>query len=506
MPPSFGGARQTTIMALQSLLELEILGTLHGLLFNDQGKRKESSVTGQTIIDQYEKIYASTHVNEAIRNLSDHKFIEAKLSGLAVPEMKYSWIDSTLEGDAAIRKVVDPFWICDPAWKTKYPRIKEELLPWATDERDWRIFRTLFENTSWDSEYVIDEDVARGHVLDDADGTPVFGKFLKKFQGAASLAGIHYEAHIVEGKGQVQHLRLEAKFKPLVMEDFSAFKTAEKYYGTLTTLFKRIKFHRKPVDEFLANFRDCLGRDQERMDETLMVDHLLSVELINIYPHGAGYGLSLQNVVDEASFKEWRLRYLIRNYFPKHNWVNLLESKKKIIFNGSDFVPTEKDQVQEMLTAAEESGPTISIPSTPPEPERVKAFIGLGYIQELKEIQNQKFDLRGLIEMCEEINRAYDRGDYLALIALVRTILNHVPPIFGQQTFERVVAHYGGTGVNKSFKGQMEHLLKGAKNLADEHLHKVIGPSVKVLNEESVNYAPLVNSLIGEIIQILRAP
>ena len=107
--------------------------------------------------------------------------------------------------------------------------------------------------------------------------------------------------------------------------------------------------------------------------------------------------------------------------------------------------------------------------------------------------------------MCKEINHGYDRGDYLAVIALIRTIMNHVPPIFGHQTFEQVVANYGGNG-NKSFKGQMEHLLKGAKNLADEHLHKVIGPSVKVLNEESVNYGPLVNSLIGEIIRILRVP
>ena len=492
-------------MMLHSLLELEILGTLHGWLFDEQGKRKESSVTGQAIIKQYEKIHTATHVNEAIQHLNDHKFIVAKASGLSDPNMNYSWIDSTQEGDVAIRKITDPFWIYDPAWKTKYPKLKDELLPWATEERDWNIFKTLFENTSWDREYVIDEDVARGHVKDDADGTPVFGKFLRKFQGAVSLPGIHYEAHILENRTQVQHLRLEAKFKPLVMEDFSAFKTAEKYYGTLTALFKRIKYHTRTIEEFLANFRECLVSGQEKMDETLMVDHLLSVELIKVYGHGAGYGLSLQREVDEISFKEWRLRYLIQNYFPQYKWAHLLESKKKITFNGGDFVPTEQDRLQEMLTNPEESGPLVSVPPMPPEPKPIKNFIGLDYLEQLEEIQNPNFDLRGLIEMCKEINHGYDRGDYLAVIALIRTIMNHVPPIFGHQTFEQVVANYGGNG-NKSFKGQMEHLLKGAKNLADEHLHKVIGPSVKVLNEESVNYGPLVNSLIGEIIRILRVP
>ena len=68
--------------------------------------------------------------------------------------------------------------------------------------------------------------------------------------------------------------------------------------------------------------------------------------------------------------------------------------------------------------------------------------------------------------MCEEINGCFDQGNFIAVIALIRTIMNHVPPIFKCDNFDSIVNNYGSPKENTSFKKQMEHLKGGAKNLA----------------------------------------
>src|ERR1700719_3033227 len=58
---------------------------------------------------------------------------------------------------------------------------------------------------------------------------------------------------------------------------------------------------------------------------------------------------------------------------------------------------------------------------------------------------------------------------YFATAMLTRGLLDHVPPLFGTNTFSQVANNYGGGG--RSFKDTMHHLENAARKVADAHLH-----------------------------------
>jgi len=143
-----------------------------------------------------------------------------------------------------------------------------------------------------------------------------------------------------------------------------------------------------------------------------------------------------------------------------------------------------------------------SKPSTM-EPKKEKAnlkYINLQRLQGLKSIASTEFDLSKLIQLCEELNNAYDNQGYFSIAMLLRAILDHVPPIFRFKTFEQVVAQYG----NKSFKANMEHLEKSLRKIADSYLHLPIRKQEMLPNQNQVNFSADLDVLLAEITRVLR--
>jgi hypothetical protein len=129
----------------------------------------------------------------------------------------------------------------------------------------------------------------------------------------------------------------------------------------------------------------------------------------------------------------------------------------------------------------------------------------LGYINKhridsLKIIKDKEFDFSRLILLCEEINRSYPK-DRIATIALIRTILNHVPPIFDPNfnSFKEVVSNYSW---GKSIKGSMENLENSSRNIADHHLHKKIEKNEILPTPNQVDFSQDLDVLLAEIIKI----
>jgi hypothetical protein len=83
---------------------------------------------------------------------------------------------------------------------------------------------------------------------------------------------------------------------------------------------------------------------------------------------------------------------------------------------------------------------------------------------------------------------------------LARALLDHVPPIFGMRSFTEVANNYGG----KSFKGTMEHLEEGLRNVADGHLHQQIRNSESLPTAQQVNFSAALDILLSEIERISR--
>ena len=121
-------------------------------------------------------------------------------------------------------------------------------------------------------------------------------------------------------------------------------------------------------------------------------------------------------------------------------------------------------------------------------------------IAELRRSANKQFDLRKLIALCEELNISYRSQCYHAVAALTRTLLDHVPPIFGYRSFGEVANNHAGT---RSFKECMQRLEGAARSIGDMHLHTPIRQNESVPTRTQVNFSNEIDVLLSEVVRIL---
>ena len=91
---------------------------------------------------------------------------------------------------------------------------------------------------------------------------------------------------------------------------------------------------------------------------------------------------------------------------------------------------------------------------------------------------------------------------YFATAMLTRGLLDHVPPLFGTNTFSQVANNYGGGG--RSFKDTMHHLENAARKVADAHLHMPIRRSETLPTAQQVHFASQLDVLLAEIVRITQ--
>jgi hypothetical protein len=103
--------------------------------------------------------------------------------------------------------------------------------------------------------------------------------------------------------------------------------------------------------------------------------------------------------------------------------------------------------------------------------------------------------------MCVEINAAHETKSYISIAMLVRAIVDHVPPIFGQANFAGVANNYAGA---KSFKNSAQHLDQSLRNIANGHLHIQIRQQESVPGPAQVNFGTDLDVLLAEITRIAR--
>jgi hypothetical protein len=133
---------------------------------------------------------------------------------------------------------------------------------------------------------------------------------------------------------------------------------------------------------------------------------------------------------------------------------------------------------------------------------RKDLFVAEARLNQLRALNPNTFDLSKLIEICIELNACYTSQCFLAVAALTRAALDHVPPIFGLSSFSQVANNYsGGT---KSFRESMKHLDESARKIADAHLHSQIRQKEVLPNSTQVNCSHDIDVLLGEVVRILK--
>ncbi|MEH2501618.1 hypothetical protein V1290_000429 [Bradyrhizobium sp. AZCC 1578] len=144
---------------------------------------------------------------------------------------------------------------------------------------------------------------------------------------------------------------------------------------------------------------------------------------------------------------------------------------------------------------------TKPLPSSP----GAKPYVDHARIVALQNIGASRWDFARLVELCREINIAAANRCHMSTAMLLRTILNHVPPVLGFATFAEVASNYGGPKTNKSFKGNMQRLEGSLRNIADMHLHSPIRPREDVPTAVQVDFTADLDVLLGEVIRVAKS-
>lgn len=144
----------------------------------------------------------------------------------------------------------------------------------------------------------------------------------------------------------------------------------------------------------------------------------------------------------------------------------------------------------------------FEIPETnvPQEKNGYDYFVDKNRMEELRKISDPNFDLTRLVRKCEELNNNFASSSFFSTALLVRSIIDHVPPIFGKSNFSDVAGAYG----TKSFKDSMTHLDKSSRKIADAFLHTHIRNKEVLPNKTQVNFSRDLDVLLGEIVRILK--
>jgi hypothetical protein len=168
---------------------------------------------------------------------------------------------------------------------------------------------------------------------------------------------------------------------------------------------------------------------------------------------------------------------------------------------GVTLIPTSVFLRQRVATHAV---PTTAVQATAMSPELSPAafvYVDEARIADLRRLDPERFDLRKLIALCEELNQCYRAQCYHAVAALTRAVIDHLPPVFGWRTFGEVANSYPGT---RSFKDCMRRLEDAARKIADTHLHTPVRESETLPTRVQVNFSNEVDVLLSEVIRILQ--
>lgn len=246
------------------------------------------------------------------------------------------------------------------------------------------------------------------------------------------------------------------------------------YIRTHSTEANWLEIDTPLIDEMVAQKLPSPGKQIENllqwMSKQAGEDHFAALEFS---------ALDISSIVGAAS---------------EDNAADLLEDAAK---SGLiEFVP---DDCHRLTRAAWDR-----LSSSGPKPPRRQAhgeFVDSARIAELRALRDEEFDLRRLIKMCEEINGAWEAGNLLSVAMLARAIVDHVPPIFGHNTFAQVASH----GSSRSIRGSYDHIQTGLRHIADGALHTHIRRTETLPTPTQVDFRQSLDVLLGEIVRVLRS-
>lgn len=210
-----------------------------------------------------------------------------------------------------------------------------------------------------------------------------------------------------------------------------------------------------------------------------------------------------------------QLKGFIEPYFPEHmNGLRYRVIDAAKVAGNPDVVHRMPDEVfnargaalirihteMELFVMGLKKNTMAVVPASAASTQMAE-YVHQSRIDELSAITSKQFDLRKLIQFCIELNAAHSADCSLSIIMLCRSIIDHVPPIFGMKNFNEVANNYAGT---RTFKESMDRLNTSSRKIADQHLHTQIRNSEVLPNSTQVNFSNDLDVLLSEVVRTLR--
>jgi hypothetical protein len=156
-----------------------------------------------------------------------------------------------------------------------------------------------------------------------------------------------------------------------------------------------------------------------------------------------------------------------------------------------------EDVTDQFITA-----PPGSAVTPPAAPSQLATPINNSYVNQriindirIKDGKSQ-FNVAKLLRLIEELNDNFERRNSYAAHALLRAILDHIPPILGQPDFNAVANNYSWTRTDKRY---LKKLLD-FRNQADDALHRQISAQADLLDLDDMPASVNVDRLLQECV------
>ncbi len=168
---------------------------------------------------------------------------------------------------------------------------------------------------------------------------------------------------------------------------------------------------------------------------------------------------------------------------------------------SSQFTPDGASAMSGIMVAAQEAYQrSLKFSKMPNTKTHVLFYVNMERIEALKNITSHDFDLTRLIRLCEELNIAYQNESHMTVAMIVRSIIDHIPPIFKVDEFCKVANNYGGSS---SFKENAKALNNFLRKIANAHLHVQIRRKEVLPTDIQVDFRASLDVILSEIVRIL---
>ncbi len=225
--------------------------------------------------------------------------------------------------------------------------------------------------------------------------------------------------------------------------------------GEIAKIFGRITANELPTEFFAPSFKRLA------LEASAILD--------------AHFGL-----VNSFSRHLWPATQLDERGYLGRSIITVMAEAQQVIFGAINQIRREP-----LL------GPKVTASTKPP-------YVDGAIISSLGTAKSHSYDLARLIQMCRELNVAHQEECHVSVIILVRAIIDHVPPIFGERTFTAVA-----NNLPHSKKKSLLNLENSSRNIADSYLHQHIRKREVLPTATEVNFSPDMSVLLGEVVRAL---